>query len=66
MLVVVMAPTSLLILSTVPTISKAINYDLPSVIANSNKHFDQWILHMWEDEQCLKVTTEELLQSNTR
>ncbi|CAN0890122.1 Flavone 3'-O-methyltransferase OMT2 [Linum grandiflorum] len=64
-----------LILCRVPTISKAVNFDLPSVIADAPSYpgvehvagdmfesvpkgdaiFIKWVMHMWEDEECLKL-----------
>ncbi|CAN1175646.1 Caffeic acid 3-O-methyltransferase 1 [Linum perenne] len=64
-----------LISSRVPTIRKAINFDLPFVLEKSTLYsgvehvagdmfesvpkgdaiFMKWILHLWDDEQCLKI-----------
>ncbi|CAN0928222.1 Caffeic acid 3-O-methyltransferase 2, partial [Linum grandiflorum] len=66
-----------LISSRFPTICKAINFDLPSVVEKSPSYpgvehvagdmfksvpkgdaiFMKWILHLWDDEQCLKILT---------
>ncbi|CAL1363516.1 unnamed protein product [Linum trigynum] len=63
------------IVSRVPTIRNAINFDLPSAVQNAPSYagvehvagdmfegvpkgdviFMKWILHLWDDEQCVKI-----------